>query len=685
MKPLTHLLLGILVLAAAGVLAAAPVRAADMREYEIEGGITLDDQYYNRNGDTAPAGFLSRYQYYPAEEKYNRLNIPGLDLTLHRKGEEFPAFRLQRFAPWAKNERMLLQADPAEGVKMDLDYMRYRKNMEAKSPSLTGAVGTHYTALFNDDASTEEFFVERSKTDLSLHLSSEAWGGTRMGYLDAVDLWVNNEDKDGRKFLTYILAESDVSSGGVSSRWRGRAEPFDSRLVNLGTALTLHPLSEDDMTAFVRLERENFESDDLYTVADVAALDSSVVPSNGSIDFIPDSEKDAYSMDLVDRWNPDLTSRVAVRYADLDQQSFNAGQKAAGYTGEIKVTTVVASVDYTGLQQTDLTGFYHYNQRENGSQVGVSGYKDLDSNVSDPHVAEITSRKYGADAIYRFDRLNTVFRVSGRKDQTDREFLRPSGSQAIPAGASPYTIDSDRWIYTASLYSRMLSDLTVSASFSYEDADDTALILEPDRAWTGQIRADYSLLQGRASVSAGYLEQKKENDDFTWSGSTSADQDWESRHRSVSVDGWWQIREDLNLFGAYMRDALLEDADWVESIDTRWAVFPSFSTREKGLGYQAYNDTYTLGANYRLAPKAGLLVSYLLSNSRSRIRSGTTDLGDFTKIENQYQNVNVRLNLAVSAASDLTLGYLYEDYDDEIASGGGGRNQTLSLAYAWKF
>jgi len=201
----------------------------------------------------------------------------------------------------------------------------------------------------------------------------------------------------------------------------------------------------------------------------------------------------------------------------------------------------------------------------------------------------------------------------------------------------------------------------------------------------GQIRAAYSLLQGRASFSAGYLEQKKENDDFTWSGSTSTSQDWESRHRSVSVDGWWQIRDDLNLFGTYMRDALLQDADWVESIDTRWALFPSFSTREKDLGYQAYNDTYTMGANYQITPKAGVLVSYLLSKSRSKINSGTTDLGDFTKIDNQYQNVDVRLNLSVSPRSDLTLGYLYEDYDDEIEAGEGGRNQTLSLAYKLKF
>jgi len=672
-----------------------PVYAADIGKYEAQGSVTVDDQYYDRNGDTSTSGFLSRYQYYPEEEKYNRLNVPNLDLMIRKNGAEYPSFHLQRFAPWLKNDRMLLAVDPAEGVKIDLDYMRYRKNMDEYAPITTGLAGSNYTAQFNNDASTSEFFVERSKTDLSMMLNSSVWGGTEGGLLNSVNVWVNNEDKRGRKFLTYILDGSDVSASGISSRWRGRAEPFDSRVVNIGTELNIGPVREDDLRVFLNAQRENFQTDDLYTLADAAALDSNMVSSAKSIDFVPESEKDAYSLDLVDRLNDLLSYRFGIRYADLDQESYNALQDAAGYNGEIKLTTLLASATYTGIRNTDLTGFYHYNQRENSSQAGTSGYKDLDSNVSDPHVAEITSRKYGGDATYRMDRYNTVVRLSGRRDQTDREFQRPTGSAAIASFSSPYSIDSDRWIYSASLYSRLYSDLLITASASYEDAGDTALILEPDKSWNGRIMADYSLLKGRAAVSASYTEGKQKNDNFTWFGaagtnldknaSNSVDHDWESRHRSISLDGWWQVRDDLNLFAAYMRDALLQDANWLLSDKTRWSALNTFVMQEDALGFQSYSDTYTLGASYQLNPKANLLISFLLSNSRSRIQSGTTDLGALTKIDNQYQNVNLGLNLIVSDRSDVTLGYLHEDYDDDIESGQGGRNETVSLTYKLKF
>ncbi len=685
MKPLTCLFLTVLTALFLPMLMEPSAEAAEVSGYELHGKITADDQYYDRHGKTDPSGFLGRYQYYPSDEQYNRLNIPNLDLTLGRKGAAYPAFRLERFSPWIRNDRMLLQVNPARGVKFDLDYMRYRKNMDEYSPTLTGTVGTNYTAQFNKDTASGEFFVKRSKTDLSISLTSDLWGGTLGKYLERADFWIDNEGKDGQKFLTYILGESNVTAGGVSSRWRGRAEPFDSRVVNLGTELTLHPLTRGDMTGFLRVEREDFENNDLYTVTNVAALDGNVAASDQTIDFIPDAEKDSFAWDMVDRWNPGLTYRVGIRYADLDQQSFNAGQKSAGYHGEIEQTAFLTSVDYTGLPQIDLTGYYLYNQRKNNSQIGTSGYKDLDSNVSDPHVTEIDTQKYGADAVYRFDRYNTVVRVSGRREKTDRNFKRPSGSQSIPASASPYNIDSDRWVYSASLISRFFKDLRFTASTSYLDANDTALVLEPDKSWKGRMNADYALLQGRASISASYLEEKKENDNFTWTGVNSVNQQWESRHRSFSIDGWWLARNDLNLFGSYLRDAMLQDANWLASLDRRWVSLPTFSMLEKGLGYRSYNDTWTAGANYQINPKSGLLVSYLLSHSRSRIHSGTTDLGPITKLDNQYQNINVRLNHVISSGSELTLGYLYEDYDDDIVSGEGGRNQTLSLGYTLKF
>ncbi len=674
-----------LILMAVGMLYGVRARAADGKGYELKGSVTFDDQYYDRNGDTGTSGFLSRYQYYPSDEKYNRWNVPNLDVMLSRKGEEYPSFHLQRFSPWLKNDRTILHVEPFKGIELDIDDMRYRKNMDEYSPTLTGTVGTNYTARFNKDTASNEFFVQRDKTDLSLSIDAAAWGGKRGDLLDSVKFRVSDEGKKGQKFLTYILDESDVSASGISSRWRGRAEPFDSRVVGLGTELALHPVAGDDLSAFLKVAREDFESGDLYTVADVAALDSNVLSSSRSIDFIPDSEKDSYSLDLVDRWNPTLTYRMGLRYADLDQQSFNTGQKAEGYDGEITNTAFLVSVDYTGLTQTDLTGYYWYSRRKNNSDIGTSGYKDLDANVSDPHVTEIDSAKYGADATYRFNQYNTVLRFSGRRDKTDRTFKRPSGNEAIPASASPYDIHSDRWIYTASLYSRWIPNLLLAASASYQDADDTAFVLEPDKAWRGNLMAGYSFLEGRASLSASYLEEKKENDHFTWSGVNSVNQDWESRHRSVSLDGWWQVRSDLNLFGSYMRDAMLQDANWLESLNPRWESLPTFSTREKGLGYRSYNDTWTAGVNYQLTPRAGLLVSYLLSDSRSRIHSGTTDLGSLTRISNRYQNADIRLNLSLSDHSDVTFGYLYEDYDDDVESGQGGRNQTLSLAYELKF
>jgi hypothetical protein len=408
-------------------IAVIPALASDLGGYEVTGSITVDNQYWDRNKDTGTSGFLSRYHYYPSEDNYNRINVPHLDLTIGKPGHDHPAFQLQRFSPWLKNDRMLLETDPAEGVKLDLDYMRYRKNMEEFSPITTGVVGSNYTALFNNDALTDEFFVERSKTDLSLMLMPEAWGGAGGGFLDSVKVWVNNEDKKGQKHFPYILSSNDVVAGGISSRWRGRAEPFDSRVVNLGTELTFQPLAADDLSVFFNYEREDFESEDLLTVADVAARDANVVPSAKSIDFIADSKKDAVSLDVVDTILPTLTWRYGVRYANLDQESLNPGQDAVGYNGEIKTTTVSAAASYTGLQNTDLTGFYHFNHRENSSDVGFTGYKDLNSNVSDPHVAEITSEKYGADATYRLDLLNSVIRVSGRKDKVERDFQRPFG------------------------------------------------------------------------------------------------------------------------------------------------------------------------------------------------------------------------------------------------------------------
>ncbi len=635
-KWMNRLYSGFLAMALVFTLFAIPVAAAEIDGYEVKGIITIDEQYYDRDGDTSTSGFLSRYQYYPSDDQYNRLNIPQFDISIHKKGEEHPSFEFQRFSPWLKNDRMLLKLDPVEGVKFDLDYMRYRKNLEEFSPTTTGAVGSEYTARFNNDALTSEFFVERSKTDLSLSLGSEIWGGTEKDILDSVTIWINDEDKRGRKHLSYLLGGSDVVTGGVSSRWRGRPEPFDSRVVNIGTELTLRPCPKHDLDAFLRIERENFESDDLYTVADVAALDSNVVSSTKSIDFIPDAKKDSYSLDIIDRFYDDLIYRFGIRYANLNQESRNAGQVAAGYNGEIKTTTLLASALYTGVKNTDLTGFYYYNQRENNSDVGITGYKDLDSNVSSPHVAEITSQKYGGDAVYRLDRYNSVIRLSGRRDVVDREFQRPWGSQAIPFFASPYTIETDRWIYSAGIYSRFIKDLFVTASASLEIADDTALVLEPDEAWSGHVMATYTMLDGRAAVSASYMEEMKENDDFRFFGtgatnnikftSNFVDQDWESRHRSLNLNGWWQVRDDLNIFGAYMRDVLLEDTNWLLVQDTRWSAQNIFLAQEKGLGYKSYNDTVSLGVNYQVNPKKILLVSYLVSDSRSRINSGTASL-----------------------------------------------------------
>jgi predicted porin len=235
----------------------------------------------------------------------------------------------------------------------------------------------------------------------------------------------------------------------------------------------------------------------------------------------------------------------------------------------------------------------------------------------------------------------------------------------------------------------------VTASTSYEDADDTAHVLESEKTLSGQVMATYSMLQGRAAVSATFRGEEKENDGFVWFGtaatntdkntSNRVNQDWESGHTAWSVDAWWQAGDRLNLFAEYMKDTLKEDANWLLSQRRRWEALNVFAIQEDDMGYKADNDTYSLGVSYQLTPKAGLLVSYLVSDSTSEINSGTTNLENLTEIDNVYQNLNLELNMNVSRRSDLTLGYLYEDYKDDAEEGHDGRNQTVSVAYKLKF
>ena len=717
-RPMNAVWAAVMALTMVSAWAEDPAQEAAIVSFDVTPKLFVFD--YFKGFDSDRIQFLERYNYQRGFDGDRRSDFYlDADLRLTISNAERELFRLERQGFGSYNHRGSLEGNTAKlGVDAYYSFFRsatgglgyrYGPNQVTggTDPSYFFPAGTNansgYVAQFNDDSSQSLFKIDRTTFGVGFALKPQLFGAAAASGPSVV-LNYDGYSRDGNRFATYVLGGSDVTGAAarVLQRWRGFDMPVDESMNRYTLNLTGAP---GGVQISYQGVLEKFDNDATnYTVADFAPLSPFLVASNKPIHFIPDSTLMSNNLRLARNFG---STAIGAGYglSVLDQDSFTERQQTFGYSdGEITTTSAYFNVNSSALKVVGLEAFYKYYSRDNDSTFPVAGLiSDTQDQTLGVRIDEIKSESYGLAASLRIAALKSNITAGWKREDKQRDLTWTAVSTVAPLlnGIQPqrslYGEESLLDEYYVNLVMRPTRGLIFRLSTSYVDADETALVTEPENALHFKTKLSYVADSGMLT-SAYYNYKKLNHDDSSLTSALlPAGTDGAATAQDVS-----RTQQAAGLtFSMPVGERITTTANFSWMQDDLKAYFLRSDRRRFEAPNNAITfliqdrpnyliDTYVLmlGGDMQVSDTLRWSGSYTYSESTGDTASGTTlaALPSINgRIDNSVNTIALEVEYALREALRLKGSYAYDYYKDKVYSDLTGGYHTFMLSVSFGF
>ena len=493
-------------------VALAVVLAAPAGAEELRGSATPGLRLYHLNPrfrDDDVTSWFDRYQHIHDKSPQVPwfLDLLHLDTGLWRE-DETPIARLERWSPWAWNERALLDVD-WRGLDLEAGSWRTWIGELATTPRGTGQDGEpvlpRLGSLYHDDTDPDDhFYVRRFGGGGALRLRPDGFGdAVPHGLLEQLTLYGRREHRSGQQQETFLLQADEVGIGQDDERFRGTTGDIDQDVTTLGARLVAEPAGIATGALDVSVERFR-DRDSTFTVADAAARaggDLTPPPATASrpIGFVPDTNRITGSLRLSRRLGEATVhgGAFATRLAQTGTRP--APQRAAGFD-DLHVSTVSAhaAADVPLNEWLSFDAFGKFARRHNGIERDTAIFSPDDGTQLAPFLDVLRDWQGGAE-LSAFPAPGTRFAAGWRLRAVDREldYAEAIGPDGAPRQAirPPFSVvDYESRAHTVYLrsYARLLRRLRVSGEVGFEWAPTLGSPRELEQATYGRMRGSHT-------------------------------------------------------------------------------------------------------------------------------------------------------------------------------------------------
>jgi hypothetical protein len=663
-------------------------------ETEFRGAATLGADLYHIDSpwdDDDVSSFFDQYHYVRDKDKDVPwfLDVTHLDVGFFRD-DDTSLVRLERFSPWAKNDRAELEVD-WERLRLDLDYHRFRTDQlrvfptgtfpDPSMPALFPAFGTMFNpdvpngSIFDED---NRLFDERLDVGGKLRVRLDDLEGG-LPWLTQVSLLSRFGRHTGYTQDRFLLAQRRepvlAPAPGESQRFRGNRRELDQRVSTYGGGLVFSPLAQ--LTGAVDVSYESFrENASEVTFSDLTGfVPVPCQPCEGrGFHFVPDT----------DRWTGDLKLAGNVAGATVEAGAFYTRLDQDGSGSQLQQELDLGD---PGVDTWSVQGAFDLPL---GESMGVNGFaKYLRRNYDpvDDAFAALNPGEGQVDPIYETRREFdvglelTAQPVPGTRlafgytfESIDRDL---DFADAIPAIRSEYNLLNDE-ARTHAIYARartrLFRRLQLSGELSWMWAPKVSYPRDLERALSGKARASYTLPRPVPLTFTLFGDfVNGENDDISLTGAapdSSRSKDFERTEWSYGATITAVPVEDLVLFGTFTQSRDEEEFDHLRSNVPRYfGPGVRFYTDSSPL-YKSDVNTLVTGGSYPLTPKLDLSLSSSITWVRvdyhgSGITSTAGVLDSTNDVRSRISSIDARLDYTLRPGLRLGLGYRYDNYHQD--------------------
>ena len=307
-----------------------------------------------------------------------------------------------------------------------------------------------------------------------------------------------------------------------------------------------------------------------------------------------------------------------------------------------------------------------------------------DRNLSGPFLKTLETTAFGGSLSWYGKTLTA--RVGARHEDSEREFVRGVGSNAIVDGMAVWGAKSNPTSIWASASGRVARQLRWSARYEYVTADETWAVTEPTKSNRVKANASYATRSGTLGVNANVNWEDSSNDGFVFrNGSVSAPQRMELDATSFGLSAWYAAAPTIQLYAGYQWISRNQEGNLVLTDLRRWRPRVLPRVADAAFGYDSTVEAWNLGAALTFGEKLVLVPSFTLTDSEGGIESAATPVRDYSNIANDAMTIALGADYRLSKRMQVNLQYAYGDYDDNVSPELSGSLQEFSLGMTFSF
>ena len=698
----------------------APLYAAEGTVFSGEATPKLYVFDYYKGAGTNGTQFLERYNYQQGMGGDQRNGgYLDLDLSFVGKSAERNVFELERQGFGAHNHRGTVKAN-TNTLGFSGYYTNFRTSTGGVSFLYTpgqipsGGVDTAYAAgsqtgfvrQFNSDSPGQtQFKIDRTTYGLGLALKPTLFENSLAAAVN-----YDGYKRDGNRFATYVLGNGDLTGANAAKRplrWRGYDRPVDERMNRYTLSLNGAPggfnLAYEGSIEKFDNKAKNFRLGDFNAAINAQDATVFITAPTRPNQFVPDSTLISNNLRFAKNYG---STSVAAGYglSVLSQDSFSAEQAVVGYnTGKITTNSAYLNVTSSAVSGIGIEGFIKYNNRDNDSSFPVVGLINPAATEGlDVRINRIKALTYGLAGTFRPGALKSTLTVGWKHEDKDRDLTWSQwggGVVSIHPAQTLYRESTQSDELYANWIARPMPGMMLRVTPAYVWANDTGLVVEPEKAFSLKTKLSYAAANGM--LVSGYFnhkEAKNANNAFTSSAAggalgASVGQDTKKTQQAAGVSLNLPVSEWINTSASlsWMQD---DFASYFIRNGSRRYDAPTAAINFLAIDRSNYSiDTYvfTLGGDWQVSDELRWNGGYTWSKSKGNTASGYVfdQLAAGNSIDGTIRSAVHSLNLGVDYQLKknvkLKASYVYDyNKDDSYAALTGGYH-TLMMGVGFGF
>jgi hypothetical protein len=656
-----------------------------------QGYVRVMPRFYSFTDDQA---YLQRYRSLDAanEDELDVLlaTVNELGLVLAARTAGPAVLEVVHTNPFVLNDRWMARYRPDAGSRLELAWHEYQRPLESFLPS-PAVDSVTYARRYNDGRNPEqELYRRRGDLSVTASVAPYVWSDGA-AFLRDVELGYTRSTRSGYGQFNWIFGVVEdlvVPAGDSPERWRGRTETIDQIIDRYRLDTTL-ALGRGNVTRLV-LFGERFDNGaPTVTNADIASSAPAINTQARTVNYIADYRLEGAALAIQQAIGRRLTLLADAATETLEQESLAPLESQAAYEGKIRTQTAGIGLAIDATDALVVEAASTWSKRTNETPVGTAAatpraYLLQDRNLSTPFLRERRTTVFGGSLSWYARSLTA--RAGATHEDTERELVRGSGSNAIPEGMTVYHATSTPTTYWISLSGRTPERLKWAARIERRQSGETWTAADPEVADRVRANATYVPASGSWGLNASLAWESARNDGLVLQGAAaSAPQRMELSATNLGLSGWLSAGSSVQLYGAYQRIARDQEGNLLLTDIRRWRARVLPRLADAAFAYESTLDVWTVGAPVSLGESVSIVATVTYTTSDGGIQSAVAPVGEFTRIANDALAFGVGVDYRLSPRWQANCRYAYETYDDEASPELSGRLQEAAIGLTFSF